>query len=787
MGYREASTRARRIRGSAAAVVVLRYAKLMGVLVAAASLTTVASNNANAAVCENETLRSELGSSLLPECRAYEMVTPPYKNGQPFFVERYSSDGSKIILDSLGGIVNIPGSGESVVEPDWYLADRTTDGWRMSAMNPPVSEFVGQVPDVQEAGNGMSLWTQHTPKQSAKTAELYLRSANGEYSRVGTLSPNAFSEMEESEFLQIADQLFVSRPIAATDTYEHIVIRAAHTGSHWFFDKTTGEESLYEYSGLNNSQPILVAVAGSKGSGALLALCGAAFGSGPRGSSYNALSRDGETIFFTLEPCSGKPAEVYARLHGSLATPDEAESVDISESDCHEECGSESGKNFEGAAESGEKAFFTSTQKLTASASNLTSGGNAAEKRGCAAATSGCNLYEYNFTLPAGERLTLVAGGSSDVRGVAGMAENGERIYFVANGQVSGSGENEFHDAPSSNEPNLYMYDTDTGKIAFIATLSEADEEVWTRKFDRPVEVAGEGGRFLLFASAMAGVTSDERSEGVVQLFEYDAETSELVRITQGEEGYDSNGNGVAYGVEQARISNMASRLGELRDFKTTGNVLNLSSDGQTVVFETTGELSPRAATSSGSGCTSVYEFHSDGQIATGKVHLLSDGRDVQLYKGAACGAKFDAMDETGTNVLVSTDDPLLTSDVDGSQPDVYDVRVNGGFPLNVQGQEIGLCPPARCNRNAGASPGGLVPSSAMQSAEGPLSTATLPAARVTVPLASKTAQPMHEPKSGKLANALRACRTHPTKRKAACERNARRRFELGKRRGQTS
>jgi hypothetical protein len=322
-------------------------------------------------------------------------------------------------------------------------------------------------------------------------------------------------------------------------------------------------------------------------------------------------------------------------------------------------------------------------------ASDLTAGGNAyQEQEGCPSSTDGCNLYEYDFALSAHEheRLVLVAGGADDVRGVAGIAEDGSRVYFVADGVIPGSGENEFEHKPAPGEPNLYVYDTDTGVTAFIATLSqEHDGADWARRFFRPVEVTGEGGRFLLFASYAPGVTPDESSKSGVaqpaQLFEYDAETGELVRVTQGEAGWNENGNGVTVGINPEHIELIAQSLGAGDDFKSTTNRLNVSRDGKTVVFETIGELSSLARSASARGCSSVYEFRSEGPISAGTVHLLSDGRDVVISKNEMCGADFKGMDENGNNILLSTTDSLLTSDVDGGQPDVYDARVDGGFP----------------------------------------------------------------------------------------------------------
>jgi hypothetical protein len=673
----------RKMRGYKWLVVVMVSFGVLVVLPPAASVAAAGEG------CPNEGVRVELGESWLPDCRAYEMVTPPYKEGYPVLPESFASNGETVILSSLAGLAGTPGTTEDDEPESIYVDRRTADGWRLSSMMAPLSEFVGEqsFAGAFEADDGLSLWAQHTPRQSLKTSELYVRSEGGVYSRVGSLSPRVLSD-EESDVFETGSELHDS-PVAATSSFQHVVIEANFIPEEsWPFDTTEGNTtSFYEYSGMNNERPVLVAVGGAeKGSENLIAVCGSELGSEPSlGSAYNALSSSGETIFFTVKPCSPAPetAEVYARLHGSMISPGPAETVDVSESECSTACGGQSGKNFEGASENGEKSFFTSTQKLTNDATDLTAGGSATEESGCAGtvSTSGCNLYEYDFTQQEHKRLTLIAGGAEDVRGVAGIAEDGSRVYFVAEGEVPGSGENEFQHKPTPGKPNLYVYDTGTGATAFIATLGSADGQDWRRWFNRPVEVTGEDGRFLLFASSAAGVTPDQTSgEGVVQLFEYDAVTGELVRVTQGEEGYDDNGNG-ATGIEPENISYFAKTLGSVNDFKSTTNRLNISEDGKTVVFATAGELSPRARSASSQGCYSVYEFRSEGPISTGKVRLLSDGHDVQPYKGESCGAKFVQMDGDGSNVLIRTSDPLLSSDADGGQSNIYDVRIDGGFP----------------------------------------------------------------------------------------------------------
>jgi hypothetical protein len=632
--------------------------------------------------CGNEGLRSVLGSGSLPDCRAYEMVTPPYKEGYPLLVfgSGYSSDGDKAILYSLGSLVGAPGQGATSEGGALYSATRTVSGWQLASLNSPLSEFVGQIPVAVEADSGETLWLQHTPEQSALTQDLYIRSATGAFSLVGPASLPPEGEEEPSNEIAASGERS-DRPVAATSNYEHIVLE--------------GGGSLYEYSGTGNSEPILVGVTGGKESRHLISVCGTRLGS-TQGLTYNALSADGESVFFTVLPgCGGLgSAEVFARLHGSVVSPEAASTVDVSASECTLGalgCGAESGKNFEGASEDGQRVFFTSTQKLTNEAVNGTAGGNAVELNGCStivAGAGGCNLYEYDFGAAEGERLRLVEGG--EVLGVAGIAESGTYVYYVSRSVVAGSGVDTLGNGPKAGQPNLYVYDAVTGETGLIGTLEEKDEAVWQKEFSRrPVEVAGGEGQFLLFASSTPGLTPGDTS-ALEQLFEYDAETGELVRVTQGEDGYNDNGNDVSTGVKASSIASVDESLGDGYDFKATVNRLNISEDGKTVFFVTAGRLSPRAV-SAESGCQSVYEFRTAGALSEGAVHLVSDGRDTQLYKGVFCGAEFHAMDASGGNVLFTTGDPLLSGDTDGFEQDIYDAREGGGFPLAPDGKE-GVC-----------------------------------------------------------------------------------------------
>lgn len=176
----------------------------LGVLVIG-SLTAAATARADS--CPNEVLRSELGSSNLGDCRAYEMVTPAYKEGYPLFSFSYSAGGEKAIVGGLANLAGAPGAGESSLEGDLYLDTRTAIGWQLAPLNAPLSQFIGQSPVAYEANSGETLWNQHRPTQSLSTRDLYARSAAGAYSLIGPLGVPFVGDEEEEDDYTLTDDI----------------------------------------------------------------------------------------------------------------------------------------------------------------------------------------------------------------------------------------------------------------------------------------------------------------------------------------------------------------------------------------------------------------------------------------------------------------------------------------------------------------------------------------------------------------------------------------------------
>ncbi len=163
------------------------------------------------------------------------------------------------------------------------------------------------------------------------------------------------------------------------------------------------------------------------------------------------------------------------------------------------------------------------------------------------------NIYEYDFDAPAGERVVRVSGGDAtvsdpmaQVKGMVARSDDGSHVYFVAGGVLTAT-PNEVRQVARQGADNLYVFDTETGQTAFISTLSEEDRHLWGQHVPEHSDIAGSGadvtpdGDFLVFTS-YTDLMPDDTSTAQ-QVFEYDAQTAGLVRVSIGQNGYNDDGN----------------------------------------------------------------------------------------------------------------------------------------------------------------------------------------------------------------------------------------------------
>jgi hypothetical protein len=728
--------------------------------------------NGWAGACPNEALRSELRSGQLPDCRAYEMVSPTYTESQSATlgeVFAISREGTRVVLGSLGtfGGAEQGALNNTLIRAEAYLLERTSAGWASVSLGAPSSQYRGGG-GLLDASTDLdaSLWALGTLAQQEEVFDLFLERPVGTFVEIGPLIPGGGTSEGGHNYRYLGASGDLSRVLFSTEPE-----------SRWPFDDTASGGTLYEYIGAGQSgelrEPDLVGVEGGRGSRALISQCGTRLGSSSTerrpsrlGSTYNAISAGGGRVFFTAtgadhDACGFRqpPAdELFVREEvapSAGAGSPEMRTLAIScpsapLSPCAD-------ANFEGASQDGARVFFTSTEKLVAGASEDNTGGDTAQECSNTKGAGGCNLYADELVgsgASVTQRLTLVSAGSSDpeVQGVARISEDGSHVYFVAKGRLTET-PNGLGRTAITGEDNLYMYAD--GHVSFVATLSPGDATDWMHEDERPVMASGEG-RYLVFLS-VADLTDEGVGGGKHQVFQYDAATGALVRASIGQDGYNNDGRKPAVGSAVKNGTPDSYRYASTNS-PTLANASSAPANGA-VFFESPDALTPQALSdqhdSFGRFVPNIYEYRA------GHVYLLSDGHDVSFINGLS-SVYLVGSDPSGSDVFFFTSDSLISSD-GNTQQDLYDSRVAGGFPVPPLPADCKeACQGALAGAPALAPPGG----SATQTAEAGVPPATSVPATVKPKAKSKLPR-----------------RSKPTrKRKIRAGRKARRAALLGKR-----
>jgi hypothetical protein len=639
-------------------------------VVALASALTVGAAVGLADSCSNAQLRIGY-SAYLPDCRAYEQVSPADKNGFDIrdLNAQPSVSGGAITYTSWGAFAG----NAAASAPDQYLASRTSQGWATAGIMPAIAPaFSGSTFGFQGFSVDLSRMVAvngDPPLDGAvpNSTNLYRRDADGSLHLLTPSEPPAAFTTPAFD--------------GASSDFSHVIFDQAEA----LTQNAPGGGAINVYESVNGTLRLVSVL--------------------PDGTPYTAnaltnniihdVSADGSRIFWAGGPDNApsfvrEDGTATVKMSATQRTPPDPNGT-----------GGDKTALWAAAAD-GSKAFFTSSEELTNDANT-------------GSVEGGKDLYAYDVAEGALVDLTpdTDAGDAegADVQGVVGISDDGSTVYFVANGALTASAP---HGDCTGVDPgatcNLYVWHA--GVTRFIASLTTdpdpadgiSDSPDWEEQYvhshgrDGSWAQVSDDGEHLLFTTRAAQPGFD--NDGHREVYLYNAsEAGQLTCVS-------CNANGVAAGNA---VPNQAfPPQGHL--VSSQGFVRNLSADGSRVFFMSQEALVPQDTNSE----WDVYEWEN------GVVHLISTGQSdsPSLFVGST---------PSGDDVFFVDRQQLVDNDLDANA-DLYDARVGGGFP-NPPGA------PAPCDgddcRGALSAPPGAPPTAATVTFLGPGNASPAPKVRV--------------------------------------------------------
>jgi hypothetical protein len=651
-------------------------------------------------------------SFALSEGRVYEMVSPVYKAGYRAGLSYVAPDGETVVFQSVGSFAGDPND-DAVL--NYYVAHRGGSGWSTDSVSPPAT----LLPKFEEFDFSPTLSTSLVAQAKLGPNSGYAdsESQEGEFRLHDTALPD-----EGANFALAGEVL---KPLTPTSGSFLLGYHDASPDfSHIIFSESSGEEKylLPEAAG-SLSRLYDLSSAGAAGDLGLVGLdnqreviypdrCEPELGNGGiRDSQYNAVSSDGEEIFFSVGLVAGRSgaaasatacgehAQLFMRVGGER-TVEVSRPLDASTpyGGCVGEVGEAPGEvpckgavsrpsaEFQGASENGDRVFFTTSASLLPGS---TSNNLYMATIGCPGGGEACEPSQREVT-----GLVQASSGlePAEVQNVIAVAPDGSHMYFVARGVLNADANSEGA-VPLKGADNLYVYDSSSaGAPVFIGDLCSGPEEsgvvqdvqcpaglttgksgrndtlMWleSKKHEAQVndcvepEASCETGRFLLFSAYAQLAASD--TDTAKDVYRYDALTGVLDRVSVGEAGSSENGNGDLF---DATIPRTTERNGVAVQHDLDSRAI--TQNGSRVVFSSAEPLSPAAT----EGVVNAYEWHRMPGQSEGSVSLVSPGSSP---------VEQVVISSSGRDVFFETAQGLIPQDTDGLA-DVYDARIGGGFP----------------------------------------------------------------------------------------------------------
>jgi hypothetical protein len=652
--------------------------------------------------CSNQQFR--IGpSAALPDCRAYEMVSPIDKNGAGIVelsgltsragYNEAATNGDSITYSSGVAFGAQPGARNA----NQYIGSRGPGGWSTQSINPPAGRLIREpyasitgsfeTPFKLFSSDLQQAWIvdygQHplTPDATEGWATVYRRdNANGSYN---ALAPHVFSS--ESEYPAIfANEEFAEIQGASQD-FKHIAFNESARLTPDAANSIIRQAYVSSPNGLH-----LVSVLPDGTANPLRSTVGTTRGDSEHyGWFYHAVSADASRIFWSSSTSQFAEGKIYLREN-----PDDPESTGKDgEGNCIPEAGractiavSEEPAYFWTASEDGSKAFYTE--------------GNINRPE--------ADLFEFDVNSRSRHKVAGM------VSGVLGSSDDASFVYFVSTEDLAAGA--------TEGQPNIYL-DHD-GTMTFVAGLAEA--EVGT-VFGIPSNVVlstvdnglalnhasrvSPDGRHVAFETIKAQGSYDNTDavtgEPDMEVYLYDANASGESGTLHCVSCNPSGGRPTGQRLQVPYTANPDNPTGlnAAAWISTFPNNLNsprlLSPDGSRVYFNSYDALVSRDT----NGVQDVYQWEAVGAgscRAGGPGYSEANGGCISLISTGQSPVKSEFVDAStdGRDVFIRTDSSLDPRDP--GLADIYDAREGGGFPVTggTSGCEGEACqtPPAPPN-----------------------------------------------------------------------------------------
>jgi len=717
-------------------------------------------------------------TSVLPDGRAWEMVSPPDKHGANLETQ---SEGGKVLQAAVAGnAISYIASAPTEPEPKGLsnsmqvLSRRGPGGWETQDIEIPHLEATGIA--IGGAGGEYRFFSSDlslaavqpfggfNPGLSSQASEQtpYLRSdyppgnvnapCTGSCYRPLVTGKAGFANVPEGRVFSTAGGCphVVCGPTfgGATSDFSHVMVSSTVALTPTPIREAENRGALYEWSA-GALQPVSLlpgeeteAVEGVLGNPKV----------GAR--EARAVSNDGSRVIWTA------PGNGHLYMRDTVT----GETVQLDAAQGSKGPG-EVRPRFQAASVDGSRVFFTDQQRLTADAG---------------AVHGEPDLYECVMVEEPGglkcqlsDLTPLNAGEKGDVQGpVIGAGEDGSRVYFVADGVVG------VNPGAVPGAPNLYVHEGGVTKL--VVVLSPGDSPDWANGSENITGLAARvsaGGGWLVFMSdrSLTGYDNRDAVSGHLdeEVFLYNAVTRRISCVSCDPSGarpvgVETRGKGeqsLALGSDGVWPGG-TWLAGSVPGWTTSLYQSRYLSDSGRVFFNATDALVPRDV----NGTWDVYQYEPSGvgscSMSSVTFSVVSGGCVGLISSGSSADeSAFVDASESGGDVFFLTTEKLSPRDFDTSL-DLYDAHeCTGAAPcLSVPP----VTPPAcstgdSCKAAPSVQPGIF----------GAPASATF--AGVGNPPPPPPPRPLT--RAQKLAKALGVCRRKKGRPRVVCERKARKAF----------